>query len=186
MKAKSPYSYLVDMGNGQVRPIHANKIRKFVARVRGCGVITDGDIDFGRVLQPVNDVCVSKPSERVSADRLTHLNAEQCSDLLSVLDEFTICISDRPGLYTGAVHRIETTAEFKPKQMRAYRVPEMFKPDVEKQIRELLDMALIRPSVSPMASPIVCVAKKNCGVRLAVTIDIYIRSQKLMHIRWSQ
>jgi len=64
-------------------------------------------------------------------------------------------------LYIGAVHRIETTAEFKPKRMRAYRVPEVFKPDVEKQIGELLDMGLIRPSVSPMASPIVCVAKKK-------------------------
>jgi len=90
------------------------------------------------------------------------------NDLLSVLDEFAICFSDRPGLYTGAVHRIETTAEFKPKRMRAYRVPEVFKPDVEKQIRELLDMGLVRPSVSPMASPIVCVAKKNGRVRLAV------------------
>jgi len=29
-------------------------------------------------------------------------------------------------------------------------------------------MGLIRPSVSPMASPIVCVAKKNGGVRFAV------------------
>ena len=59
-------------------------------------------------------------------------------------------------------------AEFKPKRMWAYHVPEVFKPDVEKQIRELLDMGLIRPSVSPMASPIVCVDKKNGGVRLAV------------------
>jgi len=66
-------------------------------------------------------------------------------------------------LYTGAVHRIETTAEFKPKRMRVYRVPEVFKPDVEKQIGELLDMGLIRPSVSLMASPIVCVAKKMAG-----------------------
>ena len=171
MKAKSPYSYLVDMGNGQVRPIHANKIRKFVARVRGCGVITDGDIDFGRVLQPVNNVCDSKPNERVSAHRLTHQNAKQCGDLLSVLDEFAICFSDTPGLYTGAVHRIETTTEFKLKRMRAYRVSEVFKPDMQKQIDELLDMGLIRPSVSPMASPIASVAKKwrgtsGCGISL--------------------
>ena len=26
--------------------------------VHGCGVISDGDVDFGRVLQPANDVCV--------------------------------------------------------------------------------------------------------------------------------
>ena len=37
-------------------------------------------------------------------------------------------------------------AEFKPKRMWAYHVPEVFKPDVEKQIRELLDMGLISQS----------------------------------------
>ena len=79
----------------------------------------------------------------MSAVRLTHLNAEQRGDLLSVLDEFAIYFSDRPGLYTGAVHCNKTTAEFKPKRMQAYRVPEVFKPDVEKQIGELLDMGLI-------------------------------------------
>ena len=118
-------------------------------------------------------MCESKPNERVSADRLTHVNAEQSSDLLSVLDEFAICFSDRPGLYTGAVHRIEMTAEFKLKRMRAYRVPEVFKPDVEKQIRELLDMGLIRPSVIPMASSIVSWPRK-WRVRLAV--DYYLNS----------
>jgi len=41
-------------------------------RVHGCGVISDSDVDFGRVLQPVNDVCESEPSERGSAERLTH------------------------------------------------------------------------------------------------------------------
>jgi len=121
VKVKSPYSYLVDMGNAQVRHIHANKIRKFIARVHGCGVISDRDMEFGRVLQPVSVVCDSKPSERVSADRLTHLSDEQRDDLLSVLDKFAICFSDRPGLYTWAVHRIETTAKFKPKRMRAFR-----------------------------------------------------------------
>jgi len=166
VNVKSPY--LVNVCNRQVRHIHANKIRKFIALVHGCGVISDPDVEFGHVLQLVSVVRDSKPSERVNADRLMHLNAEQRDDLLSVLDEFAICFSDRPGLYTGAVHRTETTDEFKPKRMRAYRVPEVFKPDVEKQISELLDMGLIRPSVSLMASPIVCVAKKNGGVRLAV------------------
>jgi len=51
--------------------------------------------------------------------------------------------------------------------MRPYRVPDAFKPEVERQIRELLDLGLIRPSNSPMASPIVCVAKKGGGVRIA-------------------
>jgi len=46
-------------------------------------------------------------------------------------------------------------------------MPEVFRAEVNRQIRELLDLGLIRPSFSPMASPIVCVAKNSGGVRIA-------------------
>ena len=49
--------------------------------------------------------------------------------------------------------------------MRPYRVPELLK--LDRQINELLDLGLIQPSNSPMASPIVCVAKKQGGVHIA-------------------
>jgi len=52
--------------------------------------------------------------------------------------------------------------------MRPYRVPDALKPDVDRQIRELLELGLIRPSNSPMASPSVCVSKNDGGVRIAV------------------
>ena len=75
--------------------------------------------------------------------------------------------SDKPGLCSIAEHRINVTPEFQPKRMRPYRVPEAMKPEVERQIQELLDGGLIVRSDSPMASPLVCVAKKQGGVRLA-------------------
>ena len=64
VKVKSPYSYLVDMGDGRVRHVHANKIRKFHVRVQGCNVIviSDGDSDFGRVLVPENVCNIALPS----------------------------------------------------------------------------------------------------------------------------
>jgi len=46
-------------------------------------------------------------------------------------------------------------------------VPEVYKPEIDRQKDELLTMGLIRSSNSQMASPIVCVAKKDGGVRLA-------------------
>jgi len=49
-------------------------------------------------------------------------------------------------------------------------VPERLKPEVDRQIQEMLDN-IIRKSTSPMASPLVCVlkGKGDCnGVRLAV------------------
>jgi len=51
--------------------------------------------------------------------------------------------------------------------MRPYRVPIAFQADVNRQIRELLDMGLIRPSVGPVASPIVRVTEKSDGMRVA-------------------
>ena len=51
--------------------------------------------------------------------------------------------------------------------MKPYRVPEAFRAEVDRQIQELLDLGLITPSFSSMASHIVCVAKKDGGVRIA-------------------
>jgi len=164
VRVKSPYSYLVDLGNGNVRHMHANKMRHFVARIQGCGVIAECDTKFGKVLPPevvVNEGVI--PSVRVNPVKLSHLDEGQRAELVEVLDEFAACFSDKPGLCDVVTHRIVTTLDFVPKQMRPYRVPIAFRADGNRQIRELLDMRLIRPSVSP----IVCVAKKYGGVRIA-------------------
>ena len=168
VKVKSPYSYLIDMGQGNIRHVHANKIRRYMARVQGCGVIADSDTDFGRVLIPgtvfnKNDL----PSVRAESSMTEHLDERQQSELFQLLDEFADCFQEKPGLCEVVTHRIVTTPEFVPKQMRPYRVPEIFRSEVDRQIKELLDQGLIRPSLSPMASPIVCVAKKTGGVRIA-------------------
>ena len=51
--------------------------------------------------------------------------------------------------------------------MSPYRVCEIMKPEVDRQIQELHDSGLIVRSNSPMASPLVCVVTKQGGVRLA-------------------
>jgi len=68
----------------------------------------------------------------------------------------------------AAVNRIQVTSDFVPRQMRPYRVPDALKPEVDRQIQELLTLGLIRPSSIPMSSPIVCVAKKDGGVGIAI------------------
>ena len=115
------------MGDGSIRKVPANKVRKFVARVQGCG-------------------------ER--------------AQLCQLLDAFADCFVDKPGLCDVVTHRIQTTPEFVPRQVRPCRVPAVSKGKVDRQIAELLSMRLIRRSKSdsPMTIPIVCVAKKNGGV----------------------
>ena len=94
------------------------------------------------------------PSVRVQPEKVAHLDESQRTELLRLLDGYADCFSDEPGLCDVVTHRIVTTPDFVPKQMRPYPVPEVFRPEVNRQIRELLDLGLIRPSVSPMANPI--------------------------------
>jgi len=164
---KPPHSYLVDIGDCSVRKVHANKIRQFVARVQGCGVIAEKDAEFCRVLTPVPVVSSVLPSQRVDQDKLNHLSVFKRTQLCRLLDEFADCVVDKFGLCDVITHRIQTTSEFVPRQVRPYRVPAVFKDEVNRQIADLLSMGLIRGSNSPMASPIVCVAKKHGGVRIA-------------------
>jgi len=168
LKVKSPHSYLIDMGNGSVRHVHANKVHKFVTRVQGCGVSAESDSEFGRVLLPVSGDCSSDlPSNRIDGDKLKHLDIQQRNDPIRLLDEFADCFVDKPGFCNVVTHHIVTSEEFVPKRMRPYRVPEALKSEVYR-INELFEMGLIQPSLSPMASPTVCVTKKDGGIRIAV------------------
>ena len=110
VRVKAPYSYLVDSGNGNVRHMHANKMRHFVARIQGCGVIAENDTEFGKVLSP--EVVVNEsvmPSVRISPEKLSHLDEGQRAELVKVLDEFAACFSDKPGLCDVVTHRIVMT-----------------------------------------------------------------------------
>ena len=99
------------------------------------------------------------------------MSRDQQLELLEVLDRYPECFSDVPGYTDVVTHSIPLTDDFKPKRLHAYRVPEKLKPEVDRQIQEMLRNGIIRPSQSPMASPLVCVlkGKEGCdGVRLAV------------------
>ena len=47
--------------------------------------------------------------------------------------------------------QVYVTPDFKPRRLRAYKVPELLKPEVARQLQELLDMGFIRKSTSAMA-----------------------------------
>ena len=169
MKVKSPHSYLTDMGNGSIRHVHANKVRKFVARVQDCGIIAKSDCEFGRVLLPLSGHYNSDlPRNRIDGDKLNHLDIPQRNDLIRLLNEFADCFEHKPGFCNVVKHHIVTSEEFVPKRMRPYRVPEALKSEVYRQITERLEMGLIQPSLSPMASPVVCVTKKDGGICIGV------------------
>ena len=61
------------------------------------------------------------------------------------------------------MHEIHVTSDFKPQHLKAYKAPELLKPEVARQLQELLDMGFMRKSTSAMVSPIVCVLKGRNG-----------------------
>ena len=115
----------------------------------------------------VNDDIISK----IDADKLQHLNETERKELLQLLNEFSDCFAEKPGFCPYVEHKIVVSPEFKPKRLREYRIPEVLKPEIQRQIDELLAAGFIRPSSSPMASPIVAVLKgptSQGGVRLTI------------------
>ena len=64
------------------------------------------------------------------------------------------------------------TPEFRPRRLKEYSVPEKFKPEIDRQIEELLRLGLICESSSPQAPPIVSICKDRYGSRgLHLAVD---------------
>ena len=159
-EVKSPFSYLVDLPNGARAHIHIDKIRPFTARVQA--VIFEQDKEFGQIeTMPPDSKAEKLPSQRVERGSISHLNEQDQKTLLNLLDEFCSLFSDHPGFCSAVEHEIITLPNFVPRRARAYKIPEILKPEIDRQIDVLLRDGFIRPSTSPMASGIVCVIKKS-------------------------
>jgi hypothetical protein len=68
----------------------------------------------------------------------------------------------------GFEHIIELETGAKPVITTPYKHPKKYKDEIEKVIKELLDMGHIRPSSSPFASSVVLVKKKDGTMRMCI------------------
>lgn len=88
--------------------------------------------------------------------RTEHLNLEEKQKLTKLCSEFSdIFHKDGDNLtFTNAVkHEIKTTDET-PVYSKSYRYPFVHKTEVQRQINDMLENGIIRPSISPWSSPI--------------------------------
>ena len=190
---QSEYSYLVEI-DGTRRLVHAKKLRPcdvridalkcnslyciedecdvMTATVNNCSIVYENDVEFGpnRVIDScdagVNNVVL--PSQKIDDSKLSHLTSKQRAELLTVLDKYPEFFSETPGFCSQLEHEIIISPDFRPKRLKAYKIPEKLKPEVDKQIQELLELGFIHESKSPMASPLVCVIKRDKSVRCVV------------------
>ena len=98
VRIMSPDSYLVDIGDGRFRHVHASIICKFHVHVQSCDIISEIDVNFSRALVPAPVECDVLPSADVDCSGIEHLNPEQQCGSLALLDEFAACFSEEPDL----------------------------------------------------------------------------------------
>jgi hypothetical protein len=176
----SKYSYRIALDSGSIRTLHANRLRKFVSRINTVGVIYEEDSDFGDLeCCPYRDASQDAAKVVVSNIEtldLNHLTQHQARQLKDLLIKHKNVFSDRPGTCDVVPHKIDLVEGFQPKALRPYKIPEALKPEIDKQIQQLLDDGKIRPSRSPFAHPIVCVKKANSSdIRMCVDLR-YVNS----------
>ena len=70
--------------------------------------------------------------------------------------------------HTTAVRHKINTGDSPPIHQRPRRLPYAYRKETDDQIRDMLDQGVIQPSISPWASPIVLVRKKDGKYRLCV------------------
>jgi len=69
---------------------------------------------------------------------LSYLSTEQRIKLLALLDKYSECFSEKPGLFTIIQHEINVSADCKPKRLRVNHVLENLKLLMDTRIQELL------------------------------------------------
>ena len=90
------------------------------------------------------------PSQKIDDSKLSHLTSAQRVELLSVLDKHLECFSEIPGFCGQLELEIIISPEFRPKRLKPYKIPEKLKPEVDKQIQELLKLGFIHELSSAM------------------------------------
>ena len=148
----------------------------FVHATNAAEYPTSITIDFPIIAEPILDCCLfsenhepikpSRPKSKTNIDlqrlRLDHLNPLEKQGIIKIVKEFSDLFQsdDKPLTFTNQIkHHIRTTDEI-PVYVKPYRYPNVFKDEVNRQINEMLDQKIIRPSNSPYNAPLWVVPKK--------------------------
>ena len=85
------------------------------------------------------------------------------AEIQSILDEYATVMSEPKSLPPRRPfgHRIPLKEEAQPVNVAPYRYAHFQKTEIERQVNEMLQNGLIRPSNSPFSSPVLLVKKKK-------------------------
>ncbi|KFM71645.1 Retrovirus-related Pol polyprotein from transposon 17.6, partial [Stegodyphus mimosarum] len=169
VEKKSPHSYLVKLPDESVRHLHQNKLRKYIQPINAVGIIYEADTEFGEVQHaPIerNPKAEKLLDRIIGSDEWKHLDRSQRNQLSRLIKSFHVVFDGEIKCAKVGSHSIRLKPGVERKQPHVYKVPEALKPQVEKQIADLLERGLIEPSTAEITYPIVCVAQRDGSIRL--------------------
>ena len=154
---KSRVDYAIDFGkgNGRVKVLHINNLKRFYPReerILRVALVAEDWSEDECVGTKLGDVCDGFCEELVVS---------------KMKEEYPEVFSDLPGK-TSACQLVIRTGEAEPIASHPYRVPDRLKEEVRKEIESLVNLGIVKESVSPWASPLVPVPKKDGSVRVCV------------------
>ncbi|GBL96379.1 Transposon Ty3-I Gag-Pol polyprotein [Araneus ventricosus] len=154
------------MPDASVRHVHQNKMREFVASSGSVNVIFEGEEEFGDVESTplIEDSFCQEIKSITSSD----LSATQRNELETMLKEFEPLFSRPVQPVAIGEHVIELLPNVTRQKPHSYSVPMSYRREVNRQVKELLDLDLIEPSNADVTYPIVCVAKKDASIRMCI------------------
>ena len=146
--------YRVELSKKRKKVLHINNLKLYMMREAA--------------------VCrVAIVAEDFSEDECTKLKLDgDCEEfdkkeLPVLLGQYPDVVSDMPGRTEVAKLDI-VTGDARPIASTPYRVPDKLKKEVRQEVDKLVDLGVVVESVSPWASPIVPVPKKDGSLRLCV------------------
>ena len=175
----SPVNYIVETPGRrrETKTVHINLMKKWYSTPTSSlfavelHVLNDDLHHFREedLLVPVPDSSSEDASNFVISQRLS---ISQRNELFLLTERFPGLFSSSPGRTSVVEHRIYVKGATPVKQ-KPYRVPYSQRDQVQQELRTMLESGIIRESVSPWASPMVIVSKKDGSLRLCVDYDAY-------------
>ena len=163
-----PVDYCVDMYNHRKckRVFHVNMLKKWYPVAQSEVVNLAEQVDE---CSPDEDFPSWQPTRDVpGVPRYgKELTTSQLADLNDLIRVFKDVFSTKPGKTNMIEHHIQT-GDTKPIKLPPYRVPQALQAMVRQEIKDMLDLGIIEPSVSEWAAPIVPILKKDGSLRLCV------------------
>lgn len=120
------YAYQIEMPDGAVRRLHANKLRLFVPRIQSVGVVFDDEKDFGELSCYPTTKDVNESIDWSSVD-LSHLTADQQEQMKRLIAKHSKVFNDKPGRCSIGKHNIELIPGSTPKAKYPYRLSDKLK-----------------------------------------------------------